>query len=185
MDRLHPHDLRAIMAAIIHGPIKEGTSLVVEATDHLLGHLDATARRLTSPGLEPPRPTGCPSCAQAEAQVDRLKAALDLEAKARVAMAEGLAEAKEERDKLVADARTMAEALATCERWLQCRCSRPEGMDYRDECPRCSKESPRVDLLRGMSAADPYLPDDSPAIRADDLVEALDGDPSTTLERVQ
>ena len=100
MDRLHPHDLRAIMAAIIHGPIKEGTSLVVEATDHLLGHLDATARRLTSPGLEPPRPAGCPSCAAAEAQVDRLKSALDLEAKARVAMAEGLAEAKVEIDKL-------------------------------------------------------------------------------------
>jgi hypothetical protein len=104
--------------------------------------------------------------------VDRLKAALDLEAKARSAMAEGLAQAKVERDRLVSDARTMAEALVVCERWLRCRCSRPEGMDYRDECPRCSKESPRVDLLRGMSAAAHYLPDECPAIRAEDLVEA-------------
>lgn len=49
---------------------------------------------IPSPGLEAPRPMGCPNCAQAEAEVDRLKAALDLEAKARYSMAEGLAEAK-------------------------------------------------------------------------------------------
>ena len=49
---------------------------------------------MRSPGMEPPRPKGCPNCAQAEAEVDRLKAALDLEAKARYSMAEGLAEAK-------------------------------------------------------------------------------------------
>ena len=49
---------------------------------------------MSSPGMEPPRPMGCPNCAQAEAEVDRLKAALDLEARARYSMAEGLAEAK-------------------------------------------------------------------------------------------
>ena len=41
-------------------------------------------------------PTGCPSCATAEAQNDRLTAALDLEARARQQMAEGLAQASED-----------------------------------------------------------------------------------------
>ena len=51
--------------------------------------------------LEPQRPSGCPSCAAAEAQCDRmaqrireLEAALDLEARARVAAAEIAHEAK-------------------------------------------------------------------------------------------
>ncbi len=62
------------------------------------------AQRLTampSPGIEAPLPMGCPSCAAAEAQCDRmaqrireLEAALDLEAKARVAAAEIAHEAK-------------------------------------------------------------------------------------------
>lgn len=38
----------------------------------------------------------CPSCALAEAQVDRLTSALDLEARARQQMAEGLAQAHAE-----------------------------------------------------------------------------------------
>lgn len=49
---------------------------------------------MRSPGMEPPRPMGCPNCAQAEAEVDRLKSALDLEAKARFAAAEMAHEAK-------------------------------------------------------------------------------------------
>ena len=51
--------------------------------------------------MEPPRPSGCPSCAAAEAQCDRmaqrireLEAALALEVKARVAAAEIAIEAK-------------------------------------------------------------------------------------------
>lgn len=97
MNRLHPHDLRAIMAAIIHGPIQEGTSVVVEATDHLLGHLDATARRLTSPGLKP-LPVVIHALPLQVAQVDRLKSALDLEARARVAAAEMAHDAKQALD---------------------------------------------------------------------------------------
>lgn len=53
------------------------------------------AQRLQAPGMEPPRPAWCPSCASAEAQCDRmaqrirdLEAALALEASARVAAAE-------------------------------------------------------------------------------------------------
>lgn len=42
--RMHPQDLRAIVAAIVHGPIQEGTSVVVEAADHLLGTLAITAK---------------------------------------------------------------------------------------------------------------------------------------------
>lgn len=57
-----------------------------------------------SPGLAPQRPVGCPSCAQAEAEVDRLKAALDLEARARKAAADGLADAKERLDAIEAAA---------------------------------------------------------------------------------
>ena len=56
---------------------------------------------MPSPGMEPPRPAGCPSCAAAEAQCDRmaqqirqLEAALALEARARVAAAEMAHEAK-------------------------------------------------------------------------------------------
>lgn len=83
------------------------------------------AQRLQSPGLTPPQPSGCPSCAAAEAQCDRMaqrineleresadaafvsyqigyergrdagKADLDLEAKARASVAESLAEVRE------------------------------------------------------------------------------------------
>lgn len=66
-------------------------------THPIFGHMISgmmEAQRLQAPGMEPPQPMGCPNCAQAEAEVDRLKAALDLEAKARYSMAEGLAEAK-------------------------------------------------------------------------------------------
>lgn len=77
MNRLHPHDLRAWTA------------------------MERTAKPIPSPGLEPPRPAGCPSCAAAEAQCDRmaqrireLEAALDLEAKARVAAADMAHDAK-------------------------------------------------------------------------------------------
>lgn len=59
------------------------------------------AQRLQAPGMEPPWPMGCPSCAAAEAQCDRmaqqirqLEAALALEARARVAAAEMAHEAK-------------------------------------------------------------------------------------------
>ena len=92
------------------------------------GMMEAQRLAMPSPGLEAPRPNGCPSCAAAEAQCDRmaqrireleaaqgdiaviahqqgweraadrireLEAALELEAKARYSMAEGLAEAKQ------------------------------------------------------------------------------------------
>ncbi len=56
---------------------------------------------IPSPGMEPPRPSGCPSCAAAEAQCDRmaqqirqLESALALEVRARVAAAEMAHEAK-------------------------------------------------------------------------------------------
>ena len=56
---------------------------------------------MRSPGMEPPRPSGCPSCAAAEAQCDRmaqqirqLESALALEARARVAAAEMAHDAK-------------------------------------------------------------------------------------------
>lgn len=85
-------------------------------------------QRLQSPGLTPPQPSGCPSCAAAEAQCDRmaqrirdleaevcdavfvghmigadraqerireLEAALALEARARAAVSESLAEVRE------------------------------------------------------------------------------------------
>ena len=71
--------------------------------------------------MEPPRPSGCPSCAAAEAQCDRmaqrireLEAALDLEARARVAAAEIAHEAK------------LALALAEAERDAQASASVPE-----------------------------------------------------------
>ncbi len=73
---------------------------------------------IPSPGMEPPRPSGCPSCAAAEAQCDRmaqrireLEAALDLEAKARVAAAEMAHEALESIQSL--EARLEAEARTT------------------------------------------------------------------------
>lgn len=63
------------------------------------------AQRLQPPGLTPPQPSGCPSCAAAEAQCDRmaqrirdLEAALELEARARVAAAEMAHEAKQALD---------------------------------------------------------------------------------------
>lgn len=66
-------------------------------THPIFGHMISgmmAAQRLQPPGLEPPQPLGCPNCAQAEAQCDRLNAALDLESKARVAAAEIAHEAK-------------------------------------------------------------------------------------------
>ena len=56
---------------------------------------------MRSPGMEPPRPMGCPNCAQAEAEVDRLTAALNLEAQARVAAAEAASAARDDRDRLL------------------------------------------------------------------------------------
>ena len=87
-------------------------------THPIFGHMISgmmEAQRLQAPGLEPPRPSGCPSCAQAEAQCDRmaqrirdLEAALALEARARGAAAEiahdaklALALAEAERDALL------------------------------------------------------------------------------------
>ena len=73
-------------------------------THPIFGHMISgmmEAQRLQAPGMEPPRPSGCPSCAAAEAQCDRmaqrirdLESALDLEARARVAAAEMAHEAK-------------------------------------------------------------------------------------------
>ena len=63
---------------------------------------------IPSPGMEPPRPAGCPSCAQAEAQCDRmaqqirqLEADLLFEGRARVQMGEGLNNALAQRDLLL------------------------------------------------------------------------------------
>lgn len=84
-------------------------------THPIFGHVISgmmESQRLQAPGMEPPLPMGCPSCAAAEAQCDRmaqrireLEAALELEAKARVAAAEiahdaklALAQAESERD---------------------------------------------------------------------------------------
>ena len=73
-------------------------------THPIFGHMVSgmmDAQRLQAPGMEPPRPMGCPSCAAAEAQCDRmaqqirqLEAALALEARARVAAAEMAHDAK-------------------------------------------------------------------------------------------
>ena len=103
------------------------------------------AQRLAAPGMEPPRPSGCPSCAAAEAQCDRmaqrireleaevcdaafaghmigaeraqerireLEAALDLEARARVAAAEIAHEAKMAQANAEGDATAMLMLLA-------------------------------------------------------------------------
>lgn len=67
---------------------------------------------MSSPGMEPPRPMGCPNCAQAEAEVDRLKSALDLEAKARVAAAEMAHTAKLAQAQAEGDATAMLMLLA-------------------------------------------------------------------------
>lgn len=100
-------------------------------THPIFGHVISgmmEAQRLQAPGMEPPRPSGCPSCAAAEAQCDRmaqrirdleaevcdaafaghmigadraqerireLEAALALEARARAAVSESLAEFRE------------------------------------------------------------------------------------------
>ena len=114
MNRLHPHDLRAIVAASMFGLPQVDAEEALAMADRLLAENERTAepvpmpgfhhgrgtvdlilnqeevmRRLaaanprkpaaatTSPGLEPPRPAGCPSCAQAEAEVDRLKGEVD------------------------------------------------------------------------------------------------------------
>lgn len=73
-------------------------------THPIFGHVISgmmEAQRLQAPGMEPPLPMGCPSCAQAEAQCDRmaqwireLEAELALEVKARAACAEIAHEAK-------------------------------------------------------------------------------------------
>ncbi|OQA31299.1 MAG: hypothetical protein BWY56_02391 [Acidobacteria bacterium ADurb.Bin340] len=80
---------------------------------------------IPSPGMEPPRPSGCPSCAAAEAQCDRmaqqirqLESALALEARARVAAAEMAHEAKLALDEALGsiqslEARLEAEARTT------------------------------------------------------------------------
>lgn len=77
------------------------------------------AQRLQSPGLTPPQPSGCPSCAAAEAQCDRmaqrireLEAALALEVKARVACAEIAHEAKLALAKAEGDATSLLFLLA-------------------------------------------------------------------------
>ena len=53
-------------------------------THPIFGHMISgmmEAQRLQAPGMEPPRPMGCPNCAQAEAEVDRLAQRIrDLEA---------------------------------------------------------------------------------------------------------
>jgi len=86
--------------------------------------IDATPF-LPSPGLMPPQPMGCPSCAAAEAQCDRmaqqirkLESALALEARARVAAAEMAHEAKLALDEALGsiqslEARLEAEARTT------------------------------------------------------------------------
>jgi len=80
---------------------------------------------IPSPGMEPPRPPGCPPCAAAEAPCDRmaqqirkLGAALALEARARVAAAEMAHEAKLALDEALGsiqslEARLEAEARTT------------------------------------------------------------------------
>lgn len=94
-------------------------------THPIFGHMITgmmEAQRLAaipSPGMEAPRPMGCPSCAAAEAQCDRmaqqirkLEAALDLEAKARVAAAEMAQEAKLAQAQAEGDANAMLMLLA-------------------------------------------------------------------------
>lgn len=53
-------------------------------THPIFGHVISgmmEAQRLQAPGMEPPRPAGCPSCAAAEAQCDRMAQRIrDLEA---------------------------------------------------------------------------------------------------------
>lgn len=63
---------------------------------------------IPSPGMEPPRPAGCPSCQQAEAQCDRMASQirnlendLTFEGRARVQLGEGLTRALAQRDLLL------------------------------------------------------------------------------------
>jgi len=91
-------------------------------THPIFGHMISgmmEAQRLQAPGMEPPRPSGCPSCAAAEAQCDRmaqrireLEAELALEVKARVACAEIAHEAKLALAKAEGDATSLLFLLA-------------------------------------------------------------------------